>query len=340
MSTASVPTSLELDAAIEIDRITQALRSQLSGVLKRRGLVVAMSGGVDSSVCAALAVRAVGPDRVLGLSLPERESDDLSLRLAQRWAGRLGIEHHIQHIGPTLEALGCYRERDAAIRRVVPEFDAAEGWRSKLVLPVDRLRTDRLNVTSLEVRSPEGVATTVRLPPAEYRQIVAATNFKQRVRTMVAYYHADRMHYAVVGTPNRLEYDQGFFVKGGDGLADVKPIAHLYKTQVYQLAAALGVPDEICGRTPTTETFSLPQTQEEFYFALPVRLLDVVLQARTAGRPVTAVAEELGMDSEQIARAYLDIDRKRMATAYLHAPPLLVEEIALSAPDPRPEATA
>ena len=340
MSTASVPTSLELDAAIEIDRITQALRSQLSGVLKRRGLVVAMSGGVDSSVCAALAVRAVGPDRVLGLSLPERESDDLSLRLAQRWAARLGIEYHIQHIGPTLEALGCYRERDAAIRRVVPEFDAAEGWRSKLVLPVDRLRTDRLNVTSLEVRSPEGVATTVRLPPAEYRQIVAATNFKQRVRTMVAYYHADRMHYAVVGTPNRLEYDQGFFVKGGDGLADVKPIAHLYKTQVYQLAAALGVPDEIRGRTPTTETFSLPQTQEEFYFALPVRLLDVVLQARTAGRPVTAVAEDLEMDSEQIARAYLDIDRKRMATAYLHAPPLLVEEIALSAPDPRPEATA
>ena len=339
MSTASVPTSLELDAAIEIDRITQALRSQLSGVLKRRGLVVAMSGGVDSSVCAALAVRAVGPDRVLGLSLPERESDDLSLRLAQRWAARLGIEYHIQHIGPTLEALGCYRERDAAIRRVVPEFDAAEGWRSKLVLPVDRLRTDRLNVTSLEVRSPEGVATTVRLPPAEYRQIVAATNFKQRVRTMVAYYHADRMHYAVVGTPNRLEYDQGFFVKGGDGLADVKPIAHLYKTQVYQLAAALGVPDEIRGRTPTTETFSLPQTQEEFYFALPVRLLDVVLQARTAGRPVTAVAEDLEMDSEQIARAYLDIDRKRMATAYLHAPPLLVEEIALSAPDPRPEAT-
>ena len=160
------------------------------------------------------------------------------------------------------------------------------------------------------------------MPLDIYLSIVAAASMKQRTRKQIEYYHADRLNYAVAGTPNRLEYDQGFFVKNGDGSADVKPIAHLYKTQVYQLAAALGVPDEICGRTPTTETFSLPQTQEEFYFALPVRLLDVVLQARTAGRPVTAVAEDLGMDSEQIARAYLDIDRKRMATAYLHAPPL------------------
>lgn len=263
---------LALDAPACTEAVAQALRAQLARGLRRRGLVVAMSGGVDSSVCAGLAVKAVGPSRVLGVFMPERDSDPDSLALARAWAEKLGIAYEIEDIAEPLEALGCYRRRDEAIRRVVPEYGA--GWRCKIVLPGDRLDSDRLNTFSLVVQSPEGETRTVRLPPGEYRQIVAATNFKQRVRKMVEYYHADRLHYAVVGTPNRLEYDQGFFVKGGDGLADVKPIAHLYKSQVYALAGHLGVPDAIVTRTPTTDTYSLPQTQTEFYFSLPARTMD------------------------------------------------------------------
>jgi len=170
----------------------------------------------------------------------------------------------------------------------------------------------------------------VRLPAAEYRQIVAAANFKQRVRAMLEYYHADRLHYAVVGTPNRLEYDQGFFVKGGDGLADVKPIAHLYKIQVYQLAEYLGVPASITSRPPTTDTFSLPQSQEEFYYNMPALTLDVVLHARNEGRPASDVADEVGFTVEQVERAYGDIDQKRMTTRYLHLSPQLVEPVTLT----------
>ncbi len=275
--TLNIKDFLKIDPEAEIDRIAARLRQYLTEDFRRRGFVVAMSSGVDSSVSAALAVRAVGPAHVFGLFLPERDSDPESLRLARQLAESLGIAHQTMDIAPILEAAGCYTARDEAIHRAVPEY--GPGWRCKLVLPSGRGGGATLNVTQLVVRDPAGAERTVRLGPTEYRQIVAATNFKQRTRKMLEYFHADRLHYAVVGTPNRLEYDQGFFVKGGDGLADVKPIAHLYKTQVYQLAEALGVSRAITSRPPTTDTFSLPQTQEEFYFAFPARVLDQLLYA-------------------------------------------------------------
>jgi NAD+ synthase len=180
-------------------------------------------------------------------------------------------------------------------------------------------------VTYLVVQPPGGEPRRLRLPAFEYREIVAASNFKQRVRKMFEYFHADRLHYAVIGTPNRLEYDQGFFVKGGDGLADVKPIAQLYKTQVYQLAEHLGIPAGIISRPPTTDTFSLPQTQEEYYYALPVRVLDQVLFAHANGREPSSVAAELGLTTEAVVAAYQDIEQKRTTTRSLHITGLLVD---------------
>ncbi|HEX9220210.1 MAG TPA: NAD(+) synthase, partial [Gemmatimonadaceae bacterium] len=328
LSMTATLSALRIDSSNAVSRITAALRAQLASSLKRRGLVVGMSGGVDSSVCVALAVAAVGPKRVLGLFMPERESDPESLRIARSFAADLGIEHTTEDIAPILEATGCYRRRNEAIRRVVPEF--TDDWGCKLVLPPDRLDADRLNITYLVVQQPGGTMHRVRLPAAEYREIVAASNFKQRVRAMLEYYHADRLHYAVVGTPNRLEYDQGFFVKGGDGLADVKPIAHLYKSQVYQLAEYLGVPVSVTSRPPTTDTFSLPQSQEEFYYNMPTQTLDIVLHARNEGRAADDVAQEIGFTVEQVERAYADIDQKRVTTRYLHLGPQLVEQVVTS----------
>ena len=313
---------LRLDAGRAAEEIAAALRRQVGQELRRSGIVVAMSGGVDSSVCAALAVRAVGPKRVLGLALPERESDGESLSLAREWAERLGIDFLVEDISAALEGCGCYQRRDAAIRRVTPY---GAGWRCKLVMENGGLHSDRLTVGFLIVRAPDGEITKVRLPARELREIVAATNYKQRVRAMAAYHHADRLNYAVVGTPNRLEYELGFFVKGGDGLADAKPIAHLYKAQVYQLAEELGVPAGVRTRVPTTDTYSLPQTQEEFFFSLPLAELDLVLQAKNGGVDTATIARELGLTAEQVERAYRDIDRKRTTTSYLHQPALLVD---------------
>jgi len=311
---------LALDAEAEIERIAQSLRAQVLGGFRRRGAVLGLSGGIDSSVVAALCVRAFGKEKVLGLFMPERHSSDDALTLGRLLADALGIEAIVEDIAPALEGLGCYRRQDEAIRSIVPQY--GPGWKCKLVLP-SILEAGRLNVTRLTVQSPAGEISTVRLTPTAYLQIVAATNYKQRVRKMTEYYHADRLNYAVAGTPNRLEYDQGFFVKQGDGAADVKPIAHLYKTQVYQLAAQLGIPEEIRRRPPTTDTFSMPQTQEEFYFALPYGRMDLCLYALNHGIAAEAVAPLVELTPDQVTRVFKDIDAKRRATRYLHTPPLL-----------------
>jgi NAD+ synthase len=317
-------TLLNLDAAAQATRIAQSIRAQVLEVSKRRGAVVGVSGGVDSAVVAALCVRALRPASVLCLLMPERDSSADALRLGRLVADTLGARALVEDITPALEGAGCYRRQAEAIRTVCPQFGA--GWKFKLVLP-SILESPRLNITRLALQNPAGEVTTVRLAPEAYLQIVAATSFKQRIRKTMEYYHADRLRYAVAGTPNRLEYDQGFFVKQGDGDADFKPIAHLYKTQVYQLAAYLEVPEEIRSRPPTTDTFSMPQTQEEFYFALPYERMDLCLYAADHGVPAGEVAAESGLTLEQVERVYSDIGAKRRAARYLHSRPLLVEPV-------------
>jgi len=304
---------LRLDAARECDRVAKHIRETVRD-LGRRGVVLGLSGGIDSSVCAALAAKALGPARVRGLIMPETDSDPTSERLARLLADYLGLEPVLEGLTPILAAAGCYTRRDEAVRRSFPEF--GKGWKMRIArLPGLVARY------SLDVEDPSGTRQSVVPAPAELAAIVAATNFKQRTRKMLEYYHADLLRYAVVGTPNRLEYDQGFFVKNGDGSADLKPIAHLYKTQVYALAREMGLPSEIVDQIPTTDTYSLPQTQEEFFFEMPLIMLDKILLAKDTGMPVDAVAEELGISREQVLAAFAEIDRKRESARYLHAAP-------------------
>jgi NAD+ synthase len=316
---------LEIDLEQEAQEICTALREIVVKRLLRRGVVVAISGGIDSSVTAALAVRAFGPRKVFGLLLPERDSSSASGQLGRQLAEHLGIEYVVEDIQPTLAAIGCYERYDAAIRSVFPEFGG--GWKSKIVLPDDLLDSDRMNFFRLVVQDPDGETHSQRLPVQAYLEIVAATNFKQRIRKTLEYYHADRLNYAVTGTPNRLEYDQGFFVKNGDGAADVKPIAHLYKTQVYAMARHLGLPDEICGSTPTTDTYSLPQGQDEFYFVLPYPEMDLLLFAKNHGVDPATAAAVMNLEPVQVERVFKDIDRKRATTLPLHLTSLLVKNV-------------
>jgi NAD+ synthase len=314
---------LTVDYVAEGERIAARIRSVLAENVRRRGLVVAISGGIDSSCSALLAVKALGADRVLGLIMPERDSSDSSAKRAGILAKHLGIEVVTQDIAPTLEAIGCYRWRDEAIRRAVPAYGA--GWRMKIVISGGL--SGGINHFRLITQSPSGETGDVRLGLREYLQIVAATNFKQRVRKTLEYFHADRLNYAVTGTPNRLEYDQGFFVKNGDGSADVKPIAHLYKTQVYGLARALGLPEEVCSAQPTTDTYSLPQGQDEFYFALPYRDMDLALWALNHEIPAAELAAALKISPQQAEWVYEDIRAKRRSTRYMHLPPQLVFDV-------------
>ncbi len=319
---------LELDCAQEIKKICNTLQ-QYNRKYRRRGAVIAMSGGIDSSVCAALCTKAFGAERVQALLLPERDSSQSSSSLGGMLAKHLGLKYIATDLSPTLDSIGCYQWRDEAIRTVFPDY--RQDWKSKIVISGGA--RGGFHYFRLIVQTPDGKQFEKRLPHRAYLQIVAATNFKQRIRKTIEYFHADRLNYSVIGTPNRVEYDQGFFVKNGDGSADIKPIAHLYKTQVYALARHMNLPDEICTTTPTTDTYSLPQGQDEFYYALPYDKMDLALWAHNNGISAAELAQAINIGEEQAQLVYADIEAKRNTTGYLHARPVLVDAVTEIKPD-------
>ena len=314
---------LTLDCAAETQKIQSKIQSIIAKKLKKRGAVVGLSGGIDSSVTVGLCQKALGKDRVVALLMPERHSSEDTLDLSRSVADHFGVQVIHEDITPILEALGFYQRYDAAISSVIPGYGT--GWKSKIV--TSSILEEGFTFFSAVAQSPEGDIIKKRLDLKSYLAVVAATNFKQRTRKLLEYYHADRLNYAVAGTPNRLEYDQGFFVKNGDGAADFKPIAHLYKSQVYQLAAFLGVPKEIINRPPTTDTYSLPQDQNEFYFSLSYEKMDLCLYGKNNGISAETIGALTELAPEQVERVYKDIDQKRSTTKYLHLPPVLVEKV-------------
>lgn len=314
--------ALLLDAEAETRRLAQFILESVTQTLHRRGAVVGISGGIDSAVVLALCVRALGAERVIGLLLPERESSPESVDLALGLAGQYGVKTVTEDITPLLAGAGCYRRRDEAVQRLFPEY--GEGWKVKISLPGNLLEQDVLNIFKVTVVSPEGAEQSQRLPVGEFLQIVAASNFKQRSRMAMLYYHAELRNYAVVGTANKNEHDLGFFVKYGDGGVDLQPIVHLFKSQVYQLAAYLDVPREIRERTPTTDTYSAGSTQEEFFFRLPFDVLDLIWLGMEEGVPAELIARALEITPAQVERVMEDIRRKQRTTAYLRSAILTV----------------
>ena len=317
---------LEIDARAETDRISGLLHQTVRQEMHKHGGVVGISGGIDSSVVLGLSVKAFGKENVTAVMMPEKDSDPLSERLARHLAEHFDVEPTLENITPVLEGFGCYPRRDEAIRRIFPEFDESSGYKSKIVLPQNLLNEDTLNFFSLTIITPDGEERTKRLPLREYLEIVAASNFKQRTRMSMLYYHAEIRNYAVIGTAQKNEHDQGFFVKYGDGGADIQPLAHLFKTQVYQLAEYLGVPEEIRQRPPTTDTYSAHSTQEEFFFRLPFKTMDLLWFAKENNLPVDEVAQVMGLSEIQIQRVYSDLSRKQRTTEYLRMPPVFLNE--------------
>ena len=307
---------LQLDAESVSEKIVSKLRDDVFQVLRKRGGVVGLSGGIDSALTLGLTVQAVGVDRVLGVIMPERENSPESAEFAHILADKFGVKTVVEDLTSALEGFGCYARRDEAIARVFPDYDP-KSHKVKITLPQNVLDADVLSVFSLTIVAPDGTEQSDRVPIGELLQIVAASNFKQRSRMAMLYYHGELRNYAVVGTSNKHEYEQGFFVKFGDGAADVDPIIGLYKGQIYQLARYLGVPEEIIQRSPTPDTYSAGSTAQEFFFQLPYDLMDLLWYAQENDYSPSEVAQALDLTEEQVARAYRNFQHRRLATNYL-----------------------
>lgn len=304
-----------------VEKIITKLRDDVFQKLRRHGGVVGISGGIDSSVCLALTAKAFGPEKVIGIMMPEKDSSPDSEILAKELADKFRVRTLKENITPVLSGFACYGRRDEAVKRVFPEYDPSE-YKMKIGVRDTGLFNNLPPVFHLTIIKNNGAQKDKILPVNEYLQIVAASNFKQRTRMSMLYYHAEALHYAVIGTPNKHEQEQGFFVKYGDGGADVMPIGNLYKTQVYQLAEYLGVPKAIIERTPTTDTYSAEQTQEEFFYQLPFDLMDRYWYGFENGYSPKEVAEVMGETEERIAALFRNFERKRKTTEYLRMAPV------------------
>ena len=309
------------DIEAECNRIVANLKESIFHRLNRLGAVIGISGGIDSSVSMALVAKALGTENVLSIMLPEHDSSGDSALFAQKLADKFGVRAITENITGALEGFGCYLRRDEAVKAVFPDYDPA-SYKMKIGIRSSGLYTNLPPLFSVTIIDKNGVEQSKRVPAQELRQIEAASNFKQRCRMSVLYYHAERLHYAVIGTPNKHEVEQGFFVKNGDGGADVMPIAHLYKTQVYQLAHYLGIPNEIIERTPTSDTYPAEQTQEEFFFQLPFQQMDMLWFAFKNEYEPEEVGSVMDKTADEIKKVFAGFERKIKTTEYLRMPPI------------------
>ncbi len=312
--------SINIEPTKVFSEISSKLKEDVTKKLRKRGAVVGISGGIDSSVVLAICAKTFGADHVLGVMMPENDSNPDSLELAKKLSAKFNTKYVVENMTEALAGYGCYKRRDEAIKNVFPEFN--NNYKAKITLPTNLMEKESLNVFQLTIIDPAGKLKSERLPLKEYLQIVAASNFKQRSRMSMLYYHAEARNYAVIGTGNKNEHEQGFFVKYGDGGADIKPIAHLFKTQVFQLAEYLEVPDEIRKRTPTTDTYSAEQTQEEFFFRVPFGILDRVWYGWEQNVPPNEIAKALELTEENVESIIHDTQRKIRTTEYLRMEPL------------------
>lgn len=307
----------------ETDLVRDFLSAQVKGVPKRDGIIVGVSGGVDSAVVASLAVRAVGKENVLGLILPEKESNPISAEYAVKVINSLGIEHIKVELTESVASFDAYKNRDKVIKEIFPDY--TPEYKFNIYLPQNLLDVDRYNFYTLRVDDGKGNIREKRLTKKQLLAITAAANVKIRSRMIALYYWGEQENYLVAGTTNKTEFILGDYCKFGDGGTDVECISHLYKTNIYELAEYLEVPKEIRERTPSPDTFSLPVSDTDFYFCLPFNILDPLLYAWQYNISAAETASALDLGEDQVKRAFRDFQSKHASTEHIRVLPASIE---------------
>jgi NAD+ synthase len=313
---------LKIHPEVELEKLSNFVVNQVRNVFRRKGVVVGLSGGIDSACIVSIAVHAMGKENVMGLVLPEKESNPISREYAIRHARDLGIEYREIDITPTVDSVSRYSRRDEFIEKLIPAYRS--GYKYNITLPTDLLERAALNFYNLQVQLPDGEIKKKRLNLSEFRTITSFANIKIRSRMLHIYAEAEQRSFVVAGTTNRTEYKLGDFCKYGDGGTDIEPLSYLYKNQIYQLSEYLKVTTEIINRQPSPDTFSLPVSDQEFFFRIPFDKLDYLLYAWEHNVSTKEAAEVLALSEDAVKRSYKDFESKNKATAHLRVMPYTI----------------
>jgi NAD+ synthase len=298
--------------------IRSFIKNQIVG-FKKKGAVLGVSGGIDSAVALTLCVQELGSENVYCLLLPEKESAPSSKTLGADICESMGVSYEEVPISPILESLNIYEKKEQIIKRTCPEYDP-EIHKTSLVLP-DFLNQGLLNVPYIRLIKDDETVAKYRLKASDYLEMIGLQGVKQRSRMLVQYMYAETMNYVVCGTTNKTELLLGQYVKYGDGGVDLEPLADCYKTQIYALGRYLNVNEEIMKRPPSADTWSHYTTDEEFYWRMPINVMDQLLYSREHNLPLHVIEANTGLSREKIEQALKHINKIKDSTEYIRAAP-------------------
>lgn len=298
--------------------IRSFIKSQISS-FKKKGVVLGVSGGIDSAVALTLCVQELGKENVYGILLPEKESAPSSRTLGAEICESLGVQYEEVPISPILESLNIYEKKEQIIKRTCPEYDP-RIHKTSLVLP-DFLNQGLLNVPYIWLIKDGETIAKYRLKANDYLELIGLQGVKQRSRMVIQYMYAEKLNYVVCGTTNKTELVLGQFVKYGDGGVDLEPLADCYKMQIYALGKFLNVNEEIMKRPPSADTWSHYTTDEEFYWRMPIHVMDQLLYSQEHHLPLHVIEKNTGLPRDKIEKAQRHINKIRDTTEYVRASP-------------------
>jgi NAD+ synthase len=285
--------NLKLQMEIEPKKLSHVLESfirEYMEKLEREGVILGLSGGIDSAVVTALCKRAVGSERTLVLLMPEKDSKEEHLKDALNFANAVGVRTRKIDITPYLKELAVY---PLALFSQVPFSYKLRGSLIKKLFRFYERRTGE-NPFSTSIAGLKGkpYSSFICKRNAYYR-------IKHRLRMVLLYLYGELENRLIVGAANKSEYQIGYFVKHGcDDAADIMPLLNLYKTQVRELARYLDVPLRIIEKPPSPDI--IPGIVDEEVIGLPYEKLDLILLTLERGWEISEITKALDMDEERV----------------------------------------